>query len=127
MLPSILTQQLREPHGERNSGAAGASAPPVPPLAPVIAVVALGRAPRRAGAAAAETVLAETVLGEDAYRGAINPDNIPAPNLPPEGAVAPEWLPKHQDLGLARKRMQRYAVVKSFIWSICAGCGQMKV
>jgi hypothetical protein len=67
------------------------------------------------------------VLGEDAYRGAINPNTVPAPNPPPDREAASEWLQKHQDLGLARKRVQRYAVVKSFIWSICVGCDQMKV
>jgi hypothetical protein len=40
----------------------------------VIAVVALGRALRRAGAAADVGAAVEAVLSEDSYRGAINPE-----------------------------------------------------
>jgi pyridoxamine--pyruvate transaminase len=53
----------------------GHMGPAAYPLAPVIAVVALGRALRRAGAAADVGAAVEAVLGEDPYRGAIKPES----------------------------------------------------
>lgn len=55
----------------------GHMGPAAHPLAPVIAVVALGRALRRAGAAADVGAAVEAVLGEDSYRGAIKPECHP--------------------------------------------------